>query len=274
MISSRSIVRVSLVFLLLSGFQISAQGSPYTATYIGKREDVTFNEATSTYDNALTGLSYDFKTTTTIRSTLTEAQKAEVPLVSFISGTTYYNVAHEPAQDMSINDSGVVVGRAPDGVSHARPWSSLMWVYSKKGPDGTYLPFSPIPDTDHYSIWSYVSQSNKILTLDNGGDLLFDPIRGSSTLVSELIPEELLKKYSPLPAGLHAQTIDDRGDILIAATNNLSYGGWDSPDDAMYILTPPGLGSPQHVPEPSTLLILGTAFGVFGFQRLRGPKRD
>jgi hypothetical protein len=154
---------------------------------------------------------------------------------------------------MQVGDSdsgGTVIGYVPSGASHAIPYSSLSTGYAVLNPKGQWSGFTILSSGPNgfAGIVQLSHQANQILVSDSQGVRLVNPVDGTVTPISQLIPPASQSQFSNFSQG----QIDDRGDILVTSAS--------STGDVELLLTPPGLAAPAVIPEPSTILV----FAVLG----------
>jgi hypothetical protein len=187
-------------------------------------------------------------------SKLTQSQSANLPGVMGWAGATNSVRTFFPMQVFAFNGDGTAIGGVPSGGSLAIPYSALSFGYAVLSPQGQWSAFTPITHDWPYAIVGLSSQSNQILVTDSQGSRLVNPVDGTSTPISQLVPPAILAQYAPgfggpstpFGGGFSGQAIDAKGDILVQAFAN------DGKIHAL-LLTPPG-DTEAPVPEPTTLV--------------------
>ncbi|WP_165250690.1 hypothetical protein [Paludisphaera soli] len=252
------IIPLSLRALALGlGLTSAAHASPYTATYLGRFEDLRSNG--SNLDNASNGVSYLFPITTRYPE---PGEIADPPMATLPDGNGGTRAI--PMVVTAINDAGTYIGGVSDP---AGPPGVTTRTFTVRSEDGRYAPLVEL--TPATRGWIALSQSNQILLSDPEKSWLYDVATRTATPVDSLAPPQLLASY----AAFHPTGIDDRGDLLIRASRPRPGGAAGEWDVDAYLLTPPGLAAPSPVPEPSALWIFGGVAAALGVRAFVGRRR-
>jgi hypothetical protein len=244
--------RIILPAFVLLGLAATVRADAYYSIIdLGNEQNIS--TSSSAILNTQTGQSWAFQTTT---PAIPQNILTNLPEWTGQYGTTNPTTVTYPMTVVAYNSAGTAIGELPSGQSLALPWSTVVMGYAVRSPDGQWSSFVPLSSSYGPAV-ELSQQANVILVGDNTGWRLVNPVAGSTTPLTQLVPPSFLQQFSG--QSFFGLNIDDRGDILVA--------GFTATGQEAFLLTPPGLIAPAAVPEPTALATIVVAASAWVLRR-------